>query len=410
MAQCLLSVVLPVFNEAAVLPELVAQVTAALEQTGMNWEVLFINDGSTDDSPRILDELAIAHANNISSLKKRNLPKHNTKSHNSISAPADSTAGQASGGTQTGSGTGVIRVLHLSRNFGHQAAVQAGLAHARGDAVILMDSDLQDEPRAIGTFVQQWRAGYDVVYALRRERKEAWWKRALFDGFHRLLARFATTKIPADAGNFSLMDRRVVRQITQLGESDRYLPGLRAWVGFRQTGVEVERNARYDDTPRVSLRGLVRLAKTAIFSFSSLPLTLFARIGYGATVLFLLLATYALGAKLFTSSALPGWTSHLLVGSFFGALNALGISMLGEYAVRIYDQVRGRPLFLVARETGVEGQSAIESAAQAKVDQSGDSAQLLRQSRKLLKLSIRGKQSTKKPADNRKKTTRTSTK
>ncbi len=170
-----------------------------------------------------------------------------------------------------------IRVVHFSRNFGHQAAVHAGLAHSRGDAVILMDSDMQDDPQAIAEFILAWQAGFDVVYAIRTDRKEAWWKRALFNCFHKLLSKVATTRIPADAGNFSLMDRRVVNQILQLGERDRYLPGLRSWVGFKQTGIPVERLARYDAQPRVSLRGLWRLAKTAIFSFSSLPLTMFIR-------------------------------------------------------------------------------------------------------------------------------------
>jgi polyisoprenyl-phosphate glycosyltransferase len=145
------------------------------------------------------------------------------------------------------------------------------------------------------------------------------------------------------------MDARVVRQLMTLEERDRYLPGLRSWVGFHQTGIEVERLARYDRNPRVSLRGLWRLAKTAIFSFSSLPLTVFYAIGYGALALFFCLALYALGCRFITDTAIPGWTSHVLTGSFFGALNALGISMLGEYAVRIYDQVRNRPLYLVDR-------------------------------------------------------------
>jgi|GEM_PF-148340 len=339
----LLSVVLPVYNEEVVLPQLAEQLRMALKLTGARYEILFVNDGSRDHSSRILDELAAAD-------------------------PA-------------------IRVLHLSRNFGHQAAVQAGLTHAVGDAVILMDSDLQDEPRAILNFVRLWQQGSDVVYALRRERKEAWWKRFLFDTFHQLLARVATTKLPADAGNFSLMDRNVAQQIVALGESDRYLPGLRAWVGFRQTGVEVERNARYDATPRVSLRGLIRLAKTAIFSFSSLPLTIFARIGYAATGLFCILATYTLWCRFVTGTAIPGWSSHVLTGSFFGALNALGISMLGEYVVRIYDQVRGRPLFLVARiVNGAAVNETITQSAQraAAFDDAAECEKLLRASRALL--------------------------
>ncbi|MDZ4817593.1 MAG: glycosyltransferase family 2 protein [Planctomycetota bacterium] len=305
LSDSLITVVLPVYNEAAVLETLHEQVQEAIVDCGTNAEIVFVNDGSTDASARILDCLADQHHN--------------------------------------------IRVVHFSRNFGHQAAVQAGLEQARGDAVVLMDADLQDAPQAIGQFLEQWQAGYDVVYAIRVDRKESIYKRALFAGFHKLLASVATTPIPADAGNFGLLDARVVKEIVALGEKDRYLPGLRSWVGFRQTGVPVERNARYDDCPRVSLRGLWRLAKTAIFSFSTLPLSIFYIIGYIALAVFLALSGFAVYCRLFTDLAIPGWTSFMIVGSFFGAINALGISMLGEYVIRIYDQVRARPLYLVDR-------------------------------------------------------------
>jgi glycosyltransferase involved in cell wall biosynthesis len=242
-----------------------------------------------------------------------------------------------------------VRVIHFVRNFGHQAAVQAGLAHARGDAVVLMDSDMQDAPEAVPRLVDKWRAGYDVVYAIRTHRKERLPKRLLFAAFHRLLARIASVRIPVDAGIFGLVDRRVAQEIVAMSERDRYFPGLRSWVGFRQTGIEVERAARYDDRPRVSLSGLVRLAKTAVFSFSSFPLTIFYGIAGLATAIFVALGSYSVYSKLFTDLAIPGWTSHILTGCFFGALNALGICILGEYVIRIYDQVRARPMYLIDR-------------------------------------------------------------
>lgn len=301
----LLSIVLPVYNEAGVLRTLADRIERSVSDSGMRTEIVFVNDGSTDGSGDLLDLLAATRPQ--------------------------------------------VRVVHLSRNFGHQAAVHAGLAHARGDAVVLMDSDLQDAPEAIPEFVQRWRQGADVVYAIRTQRKEAWWKRALFGLFHRLMHAASGKGLPLEAGNFSLMDRRVVRHILALREYDRYLPGLRAWVGFRQEGVPVERLARYDHRPRVSLRGLMRLAKTAVFSFSTLPLAAFYTIGYAALAVFLGLAGFSLFCKLFTDLAVPGWTSHILSASFFGALNALGICILGEYVIRIYDQVRGRPIYLVHR-------------------------------------------------------------
>ncbi len=302
----LISVVLPVYNEAKVLPALLTRISNVLGICGVAYEVVFVDDGSLDRSPAVLDQLA-----------------------------ADDER---------------VRVVHLSRNFGHQAAVLAGLAHARGDAVVVMDSDMQDAPEAIPRFVQQWRAGYDVVYAIRTKRRERPTKRFLFKAFHWLMARMASVPIPADAGNFGLVDRRVAELIVAMGERDRYFPGLRSWVGLRQKGIRVRRNARYDDHPRVSLVGLVRLAKTAMFSFSTMPLAIFHVIGLSAGLLFVGLSGFALYCKLFTTYAVPGWTSHVLTGSFFGALNALGICILGEYVIRIYDQVRGRPPYLVDRK------------------------------------------------------------
>jgi len=242
-----------------------------------------------------------------------------------------------------------VRVIHLSRNFGHQSAVQAGLAHARGDAVVLMDSDLQDAPEAIPRFFAEWQAGYDVVYALRTQRKENILKRFLFSAFHRLMSSVATVSLPADAGIFGLVDRRVAQQITALGETDRYFPGLRSWVGFRQTGILVERNARYDEHPRVSLRGLFRLAKTAMFSFSSFPLAIFHVIGGVAALVFLGLSVFSIFCKLFTQSG----DSRLDVvhrhRQFLRRVERPGISILGEYVIRIYDQVRGRPQYVIDR-------------------------------------------------------------
>ncbi len=342
-----ISVVLPVFNEVGVLAELHQRVRDAVAATRARSEIIFVNDGSCDGSTGVLDELATEHPD--------------------------------------------VRVLHLSRNFGHQAAVQAGLAHAGGDVVLLMDSDMQDAPEALPRFVEQWQAGFDVVYAIRSQRTEFLPKRFLFAAFHRTLALLSETPMPLDAGNFSLMDQRVVRHILQLAERDRYLPGLRSWVGFRQKGLEVRRQARYDGRPRVSMRGLFRLAKTAIFSFSTFPLFVFSLIGFGALAVFLGLSGYSLFCRLFTDRAVPGWTSMVLVGSFFGALNALGISMLGAYVARIYDQVRGRPMYLVDRDvrgtlTGDAHEGSPATACETCADAEAIYQRLLQDSTELLAL------------------------
>jgi polyisoprenyl-phosphate glycosyltransferase len=319
IADSLISVVLPVYNETGVLNELCQRLRAALTACNTTFELIFVDDGSRDGSSESLDQLARQFAE--------------------------------------------VRVVHLSRNFGHQAAIHAGLSHARGDAVVLMDSDLQDAPESIGKLLDSWQAGYDVAYATRISRKEGLGKRLMFAGFHRLLSSISNTPIPADAGNYSVLDARVVRHVLDLAERDRYLPGLRSWVGFKQIGIPLERGSRYDDHPRVSLRGLFRLAKTAIFSFSSLPLAMFAWLGWIAFTVFLGVSGYSVYCRLFTDLAIPGWTSQLVTMSFFAALNALGISMLGEYVVRIYDQVRGRPLYLVDRTVNCAVEKTTKDAA-----------------------------------------------
>lgn len=301
----LVSVVLPVYNERQVLELLTKTVSDALKSAGCNAELIFVDDGSRDGSDAVLDRLA-----------------------------ADDRR---------------IRVLHLSRNFGHQAALQAGLAGAKGEVIVVMDADLQDDPKGIAHFLEKWRQGYDVVYAVRTARKENALKRFLFFAFYRLLNLVARIPMPADAGNFGLVDRRVADEIVKLLDRDRYYAGLRSWVGFRQVGVKVERGPRYDEVPRVSLLGLVRLAKSAVFSFSSFPLTVFYAIGSLSMAVFLGLASFTLYHKLFTGLAIPGWTSITMSSSFFGAMNALGIAVLGEYVTRIYEQVRARPLYVVER-------------------------------------------------------------
>jgi glycosyltransferase involved in cell wall biosynthesis len=309
LSQSFVSVVLPLYNELAAIDQLVGQLQRVLSQVGCQFELVFVNDGSTDGSGQRLDNLA-----------------------------------------QTFS---FVRVIHLSRNFGHQPAVQAGLLHAQGDAVILMDSDLQDDPNSLNEMIARWQDGYDVVYAVRCGRKENLFKRCAFYSFYRILNAISNTPIPMDTGNFGLMDQQVVRHVAMLADYDRYFPGLRSWVGFRQIGISVERLARHDDQPRVSLRQLFALAKTAIFGFSRTPLSLFYVISLLAAVICVGCTAYTLYHKLVTGLAIPGWTSIATLVSFFGAVNLFGISVLGEYVVRIYDQVRGRPQFVVARRVNL---------------------------------------------------------
>jgi dolichol-phosphate mannosyltransferase len=302
-----ISLILPVYNEEGVLVTLVQALKRSLTPFKGFHEIIFVNDGSSDDTASVLDEIA------------------NTSLD--------------------------VRVLHLSRNFGHQAAIQAGLDNASGDVIIVMDSDMQDDPSIIPRFVDEWEKGYDVVYAVRVSRKEGWIKRLMFYSFYRFLNAVAEIPIPLDAGNFGLIDRRVADEIITLYERDRYYPGLRSWVGFHQTSLEVERGERYDKTPRVPEYGLWGLAKSALFSFSAVPLIIFYAIALLCIVAFLGTACFTLYHKLLSGLAIPGWTSILMVVAFFGAVNSLGVAVVGEYLVRIYDQVRRRPIYIVMRKT-----------------------------------------------------------
>jgi dolichol-phosphate mannosyltransferase len=302
-----ISVVLPVLNEQNILHQLIESISCELDKSRVRWNIVLVNDGSTDSSGQIMDELA----NNDSR----------------------------------------IHVLHLARNFGHQAAVHAGVCFADGDAVIVMDSDGQDAPDAISKMIDHWLAGDDVVYAVRFGRKESLPKRFLFNAFYRVLSSVASIRIPKDAGNFGLIDRAVVDQIRLLTENDRYFPGLRSWVGYRQRALPVERLARHDDQPRVRLKGLISLAKTALFSFSRVPLHAFYILAAISASVSAVCIAFAIFHKIYTGLAIPGWTSITSAIAFFGAIQSLGIAILGEYIARIYDQVRNRPMYIVARTT-----------------------------------------------------------
>ncbi|MDX1969573.1 MAG: glycosyltransferase family 2 protein [Planctomycetaceae bacterium] len=297
-----LSIVLPVFNEVRGLPALLQGLREALEPLDVDQELIFVDDGSTDGSSGWLAALAAVDER--------------------------------------------VTVIQLARNFGHQAAVQAGLSEARGDAVVVMDSDLQDDPHAIARFLESWRAGADVVYAVRTQRKEAWWKRLLFSGFYRVLRSVAEVPIPLDAGNFGLVDRRVVDELNALPEHSRFFAGLRSWVGYRQTGIPVERLVRYDGRPRVSLASLANLAKTALLSFSTAPVTAFYLIAGACLVTALSLGIYGLVAA--TGRVGSGsWLFTAMLSAGFGGLNSLGIAVLGEYLLQILKEVRGRPLYCI---------------------------------------------------------------
>jgi glycosyltransferase involved in cell wall biosynthesis len=306
----LLSVLIPIYNESATLEELYGRLTRVLTGIAADYEILFVDDGSYDESPAALHLL------------------HKRDGH--------------------------VKVVLLSRNFGHQAALSAAIAHASGEAVVCMDGDLQDPPEVIPSLVQSWRLGFEVVYAIRRGRKENILKRSAYRAFYAVLSRVADIPIPQDTGDFALLDRRVVDILKNLPERSRFLRGLRAWVGFRQKGIEYERASRFAGNPQYSLRKLLGLALDGIFSFSTVPLRLVSWLGVASSLIAMLCIGVVLYFRLFTERAIPGWASTVIPLLLLSGVQLLAIGVLGEYVVRIFIEVKKRPSYLVASRFGFD--------------------------------------------------------
>ncbi len=248
-----------------------------------------------------------------------------------------------------------VRLLRLSRNFGHQAALSAGLDHARGDAVVLMDGDLQDPPHLVTELVEQWRAGNHVVYAVRKKRQEGVFKRSAYFVFYRLFSRLAQMEVPLDAGDYCLIDRKVADVLRNLPERHRFLRGLRSWAGFRQVGVPYERPARHAGQPKYTLRRLVALALDGLLAFSSVPLHLASYLGFftaAAGVAYILIAVFY---RLFAGYVPAGWTSIIAIVLTVGGAQLMLTGVLGEYLARVYDETKGRPLYIVDQAYGFGG-------------------------------------------------------
>jgi polyisoprenyl-phosphate glycosyltransferase len=301
-----LSIGIPVYNEEAGLSELLRRVRAVLDGLpGGPHEIVLVDDGSTDRTLALADEAAAADPRLV--------------------------------------------VVALSRNFGHQAALSAALDHASGDAVVVMDGDLQDPPEAIPRFLEEHARGFDVVYATRTDRKEAWYLRAAYWLFYRLLGRLSSPPLPLDAGDFGLMSRRVVDLLRSIPERNRFLRGLRTWAGFRQLAVAVERAERHAGQSKYSFRKLLRLAFDGMFAFSTVPIRAAAILGAGAVLLAFLFAIYSLWAKLFLQEETRGFTALTLLITFLSGVNLFFLGIIGEYVGRVYEEVKGRPLYVVSK-------------------------------------------------------------
>jgi glycosyltransferase involved in cell wall biosynthesis len=307
----ILSVVAPCFNEEGVLHELYRRISQVLDGAGESWELVLVNDGSRDRTPEIMRELRAQDER--------------------------------------------VKVVDFARNFGHQIAVTAGMDYAQGDAVVLIDADLQDPPELILEMLAKWREGYEVIYAIRAERKgETWFKEFTAKMFYRIIYKITDIDIPMDTGDFRLMDRKVVNALKTMHEKHRFMRGMSVWVGFRQTGVKYVRAERYAGETKYPLRKMLKFAMDGITSFSYFPLQLATYIGFIAALLAVLGIMVTIILRLSGSHAFFGQATTLVSVLFLGGVQLICLGILGEYLGRIYDEVKGRPLYIVREALGFD--------------------------------------------------------
>ncbi len=299
------SIVVPVYNETDCIQELYKRVSSVMNSLNESWELVIIDDGSSDGSTDQIRALASKEKN--------------------------------------------VRAVIFARNFGHQIAVTAGLDYSLGQAIIIIDADLQDPPEVILDLIQKWREGYQVVYAVREDREgESWFKKATASFFYRLISRITDVKIPLDTGDFRLMDCKVVSVLNSMHEKHRFLRGMSAWVGFKSIGVKYRRAARFAGETKYPLKKMILLALNAITGFSYFPLQLATYVGFIAAGISILIIPVVIIMRLVGSQAFFGQASTLLAVLFLGGVQLICLGILGEYIGRIYDEVKDRPLYIVS--------------------------------------------------------------
>ena len=301
------SIVAPVFNELENIPEFYRRIREVMSAMNQTWELVLVDDGSSDGSTECMRELA----------KK---DRH-------------------------------IRPVIFARNFGHQPAITAGWDYARGDAIVIMDADLQDPPEVIPDLIAKWREGYEVVYAVRAEREgETWFKKVTAALFYRIIFRITEVKIPLDTGDFRLLDRKVVDVLKKMRERHRFPRGMAAWVGFRQVGVPYKRAARFAGVTKYPFKKMLKLALNAITGFSYFPLQLATYFGFGSAGLAIVAIPVVAIMRIMGSQFFGGQATTLIAVLFLGGVQLISLGVLGEYLGRIYDEVKGRPLYVVREE------------------------------------------------------------
>lgn len=312
----LISVIVPMYFEEGVARECYERLKNVMEKNDYQFELIFVNDGSTDRTLDILDEIA--------DKDKR------------------------------------AKVINFSRNFGHQIAVTAGIDFAKGDALIIIDADLQDPPELIPDLINKWQEGYDVVYAKRKQRKgETWFKLITAKYFYKFLNYMSDIDIPKDTGDFRLVDRKVANVFRKMTERNRFVRGMFSWIGFRQTYVEYERDERFAGETKYPLRKMIKFASDGIISFSTKPLRLVMTMGFASVMVSVLVLLYTFFVFLFGREVEPGWASIMVAITFFSGIQLLGVGIVGQYIARIYEESKNRPNYIVKDTINIQTESNI---------------------------------------------------
>jgi dolichol-phosphate mannosyltransferase len=298
------SIIIPVYNEEEVIVHTYQRLNHVMKTINEPYELIFVNDGSRDKTYEKLEQLEATDS--------------------------------------------AVRVLDFSRNFGHQIAITAGMDHSQGQAIVVIDADLQDPPELIIDMIAKWKEGYDVVYAKRVSRKgETWFKKASASLFYRILHRLSDVDIPIDTGDFRLIDRQVADQLKEIREKNRFVRGLVSWVGFRQTAVEYERDERQYGETKYPLKRMIKLSVDGMTSFSIKPLKITSYLGVFSSVAGFLYMIYVLYLRVFTDDTITGWASAIIIQLFFSGITLIMLGIIGEYVGRIYDESKNRPIYIL---------------------------------------------------------------
>jgi glycosyltransferase involved in cell wall biosynthesis len=308
-----ISIIIPLYNEEQVFEELEKRLTNLAQKHDFEFEFILVDDGSADSTPALMEKLSLSDNR--------------------------------------------FKSVFLSRNFGHQIAVSAGMASvSNSDAIMIIDGDLQDPPELVADFYDQIKAGYDVVYAIRKKRKENWIKKISYWMFYRILNSISTINIPLDSGDFCMISKRVNDEIALMPERSRFIRGMRTWVGFRQIGIEYERNARFAGEAKYGFKMLFKLAYDGIFNFSEVPLRLITKLGFIVVSLSILYILFVLITMLTGKYVPQGFLSTIIAISLFSGVQLICLGVIGEYLSRIYEQVKGRPLYIIKKNIDINKQ------------------------------------------------------